>query len=38
MLPYQQHQKLRKAQQGNLSSSPELERLKGLKFWVWNKE
>ena len=43
MLPYQLHQKLRQAQQENLSdslTSPnlELERLKGLKFWVWNIE
>ena len=42
MLPYQLLQKLRQAQQGNLSdnlTSPEvLEELKGLPFWIWNKE
>ena len=49
MLPYQLHQRLRQAQQGNLSDNfnprarltspdPELEQLKGLPFWNWNVE
>jgi hypothetical protein len=36
MLPYQLHQKLRAAQQQNSSSN--LSILKGLPFWIWDKE
>ena len=37
MLPYQVHQKLRAAQQQQKSSS-DLSILKGLPFWIWDKE
>jgi hypothetical protein len=37
MLPYQLHQKLRAAQQQQ-SSSSSLSVLKGLPFWIWDKE
>ena len=37
MLPYQLHQKLRQAQQQQ-SSSSNLSILKGLPFWIWDKE
>jgi hypothetical protein len=37
MLPYQLHQKLRAAQQQQ-SSSSRLSILKGLPFWIWDKE
>ena len=37
MLPYQLHQKLRAAQQ-QTSSSSSLSVLKGLPFWIWDKE
>ena len=37
MLPYQLHQKLRQRQQIEASSS-NLSVLKGLPFWIWNKE
>ena len=37
MLPYQLHQKLRAAQQ-ETSSSSELDKLRGLPFWIWNQE
>jgi hypothetical protein len=37
MLPYQLHQKLRAAQQQQ-SSSSSLSILKGLPFWIWDKE
>ena len=38
MLPYQLHQKLRAAQQQQKSSSSSLSVLKGLPFWIWDKE
>ena len=38
MLPYQLHQKLRQAQQQQQSSSSNLSILKGLPFWIWDKE
>src|SRR6185503_12084117 len=34
-LPYQLHQKLRQSQQ---NSSPNLSVLRGLPFWIWDKE
>ena len=37
MLPYQLHQKLRAAQQQQ-SSSSSLSVLKGLPFWIWDKQ
>jgi hypothetical protein len=37
MLPYQLHQKLRQAQQ-QASSSSSLSVLRGLPFWIWDKE
>ena len=38
MLPYQLHQKLRAAQQQQTSSSSSLSVLRGLPFWIWEKE
>ena len=38
MLPYQLHQKLRAEQQQRSSSSSNLSILKGLPFWIWDKE
>ena len=39
MLPYQLHQKLRQAQQQRRSSSSaSLSILRGLPFWIWDKE
>ena len=38
MLPYQLHQKLRAAQQQQTTSSSSLSVLKGLPFWIWDKE
>ena len=38
MIPYQLHQKLRSAQQQGTSSSSNLSILKGLPFWIWDKE
>jgi hypothetical protein len=37
MLPYQLHQKLRQAQQ-QANSSSNISILKGLRFWIWDKE
>ncbi|MEP6575525.1 MAG: hypothetical protein ABJB85_03775 [Nitrososphaerota archaeon] len=38
MLPYQLHQKLRAAQQQQQTSSSNLSVLRGLPFWIWDKE
>ena len=41
VIPYQRHQKRRtdqQQQQQNLSSSSDLSALKGLPFWIWDKE
>ena len=38
MLPYHLHQKLRRAQQIGTTSSSSLSVLKGLPFWIWDKE
>ena len=38
MLPYQLHQKLRAAQQQGITSSSNLQQLRGLPFWIWDKE